>query len=123
MSIYYLECHSIFEFKKIIAGVFCSAVFVSAPSFAQDKGTFETMAVVTGSMHAVVDVCGGYSKEQLDMMKSEQKKMVASAGITEDEFDALFDRGYKEGLNNLATVSDSQKKEMCEQMQQMQQMQ
>lgn len=106
--------------KKLFAAVLCSAVFMPVSGMAQEKENMAKIAEFGGAMHAMAEECGSYSADQLKEMKAGQKTASSAGGLSAEEFDTIFAKGYEETKAQIAAGDDSQKKTMCEQLKKMQ---
>lgn len=80
-----------------------------------DADSLKTVAEFGGQMHAVADVCGGYTDAQLTSMKAEQQSAMVTGGLPAADFDTAFNKGFQTGQKQLASITAAQKDEMCTQ--------
>ena len=78
------------------------------------------IAEFVGAMHAMAKECRSYSADQLKEMKAEQQSSSLAGGLSAEEFDTIFTKGYEGTKVKSAAGDDSQKMTMCEQLKKMQ---
>ena len=102
--------------------VFCVILTGSLSVAAQQPDPISPMnqqlAKLAGSMQAIAEVCGDYSAEQLEEIKQQQKKQLVQSGMSEADFDEAFGASLSEVQAKWKTVSESEQKELCDNMKQ-----
>ncbi|MGN5537221.1 hypothetical protein [Alcaligenes sp. Lyrl_28] len=85
-------------------------------AFAQNTPPSTQLAQMGGAMHAAAKVCGDYSEAQLKEMKEKQQQSMKEMGLNEADFEAAFNAGLERGSKDMATISEAQRQQMCEQL-------
>jgi len=108
-----------------LAGVACLALGTFAASAsAQVPGQPgqpdpAMLAQMGGMGHAVANVCGGYTEQQLQEMKTQQRTAAGQMGLSEADFDKQFDAGYQQASTDIKAAGKAKQDEMCAQMKSM----
>lgn len=80
------------------------------------------LAELGGGMHALAEACGGYTAAQLEAMKAEQRDQGIQRGVSGEDFDAGFARGYADASAKIAAAGAQEREKSCAQAEQLRQM-
>ncbi|TLM78613.1 hypothetical protein ACONUD_04445 [Microbulbifer harenosus] len=100
---------------------FCCLLLTGGAVFAQTPvdpmgGMGEKLAKLGGQMHVAAKKCGGYTEEQLEKMKAEQRKNSANLAMTEEAFDKAFAEGERLLEERWKNMSSAERAAACEEM-------
>lgn len=91
------------------------AVFAQAPVDPMG-GMGEQLAKLGGQMHVAAKKCGGYTDEQLEKMKAEQRKNSANLAMTEEAFDKAFAEGERQLEERWKNMSSAERSAACKEL-------
>ena len=97
----------------------CSLILLGfMPSFAasaQDEpaSMWAQMVKLGGMMHATAQVCGGYSDEQLEELKQQQKANTLERGVSAAEFEKVFTEAETMVGQRWESMSPAQQSKAC----------
>ncbi|MBU4609434.1 hypothetical protein IMZ29_02380 [Achromobacter sp. GG226] len=99
-------------------GTFAASVSAQVPAQPGQPGQPDPamLAQMGGMGHAVAKVCGGYTEQQLDEMKTQQRTASGQMGLSEADFDKQFDAGYEKASADIKAAGKAKQDEMCAQM-------
>lgn len=102
---------------RVLAGTACLMMGTfAATANAQQQPDPAMLAQMGGVGQAVANVCGGYTDQQLQEMKTQQRTAAAQMGLSEADFDKQFDAGYEQASSDIKAAGKQKQDEMCEQM-------
>ncbi|QJD59100.1 hypothetical protein HG264_09340 [Pseudomonas sp. gcc21] len=114
---------SIFKTKFFSSPVFLSGLALACAvniSQAQDKAPMDDsetqLAKFGGAMHLTASKCGGYSEDQLNELKSQQKQTLAQNGMDGDSFEQAYAAGMKEAEARWEGLSEAEQKKTCDEV-------
>src|SRR5690606_536634 len=93
-----------------------SSLSVSAQQTDPMSPMNQQLAKFGGTMHAIAEVCGDYSADQLAESKKQQKAQLTQSGMSATSFDEAFATGLNETRAKWDTISEKERKEVCEKM-------
>lgn len=71
------------------------------------------------TMQAVAEACDHYSADELEGIRAQQRAATAAMGVSGEQFDEMFDAGYKAARTKIAAASPAERSQMCEKMKKM----
>ena len=74
------------------------------------------LAKFGGAMHLTASKCGGYSEDQLNELKSQQKQTLAQNGMDGDSFEQAYAAGMKEAEARWEGLSEAEQKKTCDEV-------
>ncbi|QIB49625.1 hypothetical protein [Pseudomonas sp. OIL-1] len=75
------------------------------------------LAKFGGAMHLTASICGGYSEEQLNELKSQQQQTLAKNGMDEDSFEQAYMAGMREAEARWEGLSKDEQQKACDEIQ------
>lgn len=94
------------------------SVYAEAPPYPMG-GMAEQLAKLGGQMHVAAKNCGGYTDEQLEAMKAEQRKKAVEIGMSAETFDKVFTEGARTVTERWQKMSESERSAACAEIKQM----
>lgn len=102
--------------KKICASAIAVTLFAGA-AYAQSANP--QLVEMGGSMHALANLCGGYTQAELTKLKADQKKQAEAAGMASAVFEQHFKAGFDKSTARIANATPADKDKACKQAKQM----
>lgn len=99
----------------LLLGTFAATANAQQPQAPQQPDP-AMLAQMGGVGHAVANVCGGYTDQQLQEMKTQQRTAAGQMGLSEADFDTAFDAGYEQASADIKSAGKAKQDEMCAQM-------